>query len=163
MHRQGHQFLMPNCGFGLLLFPASNYKAGETLTVNLERMRTLSVSMYHFNICMLVAKHCVSVCVLRVFHLEDLDGIGPVGVGVLPRFPFGQALRKHVQIENSVVFWVLDLALKQFHDAEESLQGPADVHNCRENNNKTHLLVFVLSQRLNVRPLFHFHTKKRFL
>ena len=80
---------------------------------------------------------CVRACVCLVLcspYLEDLDGIGPVWVGVLPRFAIGQALCKHVQIENGVVFGVLDLALKQLHDVQESVQWAADVHDCRQKN-----------------------------
>lgn len=65
-------------------------------------------------------------------YLEDLDGVGPVWVGVVPRFAIGQALCKHVQIENGVVLGVLDLALEQLHDVQESVQRAADVHDCRQ-------------------------------
>lgn len=76
---------------------------------------------------------CMCSRLLCSAYLKDLDGIGPVRVGVLPRFAIRQALGVHVQIEDGVVFWVLDLALKQLHDVQESLQGAADVHNCRQN------------------------------
>lgn len=74
--------------------------------------------------------------VLCPLYLENLDGISPVRVGVLPRFAIRQAFSEHVQVEDGVVLWVLDLALKQFHDAQESVQGAAEVHDCRHNNNK---------------------------
>lgn len=64
-------------------------------------------------------------------YLENLDGISPVRVGVLPRFAIRQAFSKHVQVEDGIIFWVLDLALKQFHDAHECVQGAADVYDCR--------------------------------
>lgn len=82
---------------------------------------------------------CMCACVCSVLcsrYLEDLDGIEPVWVGVLPRFAICQALSKHIQIENGIVFRVLDLALEQFHDVQERLKGAADVHNCRQNKNK---------------------------
>lgn len=86
----------------------------------------------------LLSRVCLCACmcsgVLWSSYLEDLDWIRPVGV--LPRCAFRQALRKHVQVENGVVFWVLDLPLKQFHDVQERVQGPADVYNCRQKNNK---------------------------
>lgn len=75
-------------------------------------------------------------CVLCPLYLENLDGIRPVRVRVLPRFAIHQAFSKHVQVEDGIVFWVLDLALKQFHDAQESIQGTADVYDCRHNNSK---------------------------
>lgn len=81
---------------------------------------------------------CVYVCAHAFFrvlcspYLEDLDGVGPVWVGVVPRFAIGQALCKHVQIENGVVLGVLDLALEQLHDVQESVQRAADVHDCRQ-------------------------------
>lgn len=92
--------------------------------------------------------HACVCSVLGSLYLKDLDGIGPVGVGVLPRLAIRQALSKHVQIENGVVFRVLDLTLKQFHDVQESLQRAADVYNYRRNKDKKqdvylhHLLAF---------------------
>lgn len=62
-------------------------------------------------------------------YLKDVDGIGPFGVGVLPRPAIRQALGKHIQIEDGVVLRVLDLALKQLHDVQECVQGATDVHN----------------------------------
>lgn len=82
---------------------------------------------------MRVYVHACGCHVLCSRYLKDLDGIGPVRVGVLPRFAICQALCKHVQVENGVAFWVLDLGLKQFHDVQESLQRAADVYNCRQN------------------------------
>lgn len=70
----------------------------------------------------------------RATDLEDLDGVGPVKVGPLPRFAISQAFRKLVQIEDGVVFRVLDLALKQLHDVQERLQGTADVNNCKQSS-----------------------------
>lgn len=72
--------------------------------------------------------------------LEDLDGVGPVEVGLLPWFAIRQAFREHVQIEDGVVFWVLDLALEQLHDVQERVQGTADVNNCKQKRRRTRAL-----------------------
>jgi len=72
-----------------------------------------------------------NLCVPCFSYLKDLDGIGPFELGVLPRFTISQALCKHIQIEDSIVFRVLDLTLKLLHDDHECLQGPADIYDCR--------------------------------
>lgn len=76
----------------------------------------------------------VCVCAPCMLYLEHLDGVDPVGVRVLPRFALREALGEHVQIEDDVVLRVGDLALKQLHDAQESLQGAADINNYKDNN-----------------------------
>lgn len=115
-------------------------------SINLQRIWTQSqlIKSSDPNTCTAAATYCISVSVcmcvraLCSLYLKDLDGIGPVRVGVLPRFAIRQALGIHVQIENGVVFWVLDLTLKQLHDVQESLQGAADVYDCRQNKSKRH-------------------------
>lgn len=114
----------------VLVSPASNYKSAETVTdLSTAAIQTDARLSLH------AACVCVCACVFScsVFaYLEDLDGVGPVWVGVVPRFAIGQALCKHVQIENGVVLGVLDLALEQLHDVQESVQRAADVHDCRQ-------------------------------
>lgn len=75
---------------------------------------------------------CVSV--LTVLYLENLDGIKPVRVRVLPWFVIDQAFSKYIQVEDCIVFWVLDLNLEQLDDAQEGIQGTADIYDWRHNN-----------------------------
>lgn len=79
----------------------------------------------------------MSVCVLRSSYLKDLSEIDPVRVRGLPRFAIGQALTENIQIEDGIVFWIVDFALEQLHDGQEGLQGAADVHDCRHKGRNT--------------------------
>lgn len=74
-------------------------------------------------------------CVLCSLYLKDLSEVDPVRVWGLPWCAIRQALTENIQIEDGIVFWVLDFTLEQFHDAQEGLQGAADVYNCRHNDN----------------------------
>lgn len=66
------------------------------------------------------------------FYLKSADGISPVWILVLPWFSIRQTLGIHIQIEDGIVFWVVDLGLEQFHDVEESLKRSTEVNDCRE-------------------------------
>lgn len=70
--------------------------------------------------------------VFCVVYLKDCDGICPVRVRILPGFALHQAFGKHIQIEDGVVFRVLDLTLEQLHDVQECLQRTADVYDYRK-------------------------------
>lgn len=65
------------------------------------------------------------------FYLKSADGISPVWILVLPWFSIRQTLGIHIQIEDGIVFWVVDLGLEQFHDVEESLKRSTEVNDCQ--------------------------------
>lgn len=73
--------------------------------------------------------------VLCILYLKDRDGICPVLIRILPGFAIHQAFSKNVEIEDGVVFGVLDFTLEQLHDVQERLKRAADVHNYRQNTN----------------------------